>query len=166
MSWIRGWLMEERCEQRYPERKTREVIDGCLEAAELDTCWQIGTTVERSRICLRRCGEIGGTDMTLAGRAICRKSTRDPRTTRRETVVDLSSRPRLMTVYSWDGMVAGAGSKTRWRGLKTSPWSRKRNHLSFMNKSFNTQCNLTKFSILIANEYCRRCNLFNFWNLY
>jgi len=26
-----------------------------------------------------------------------------------------------------------------------------------MNKSFNTQCNLTKFSTLIVNEYYHRC---------
>jgi len=36
---------------------------------------------------------------------------------------------------------------------------KKRKHFSFMNKSFNTQCNLTKFSTLIANEYCHRCYL-------
>ena len=29
----------------------------------------------------------------------------------------------------------------------------KRNHFSFMNKSFNTQYNLTKFSTLIISEY-------------
>ena len=34
---------------------------------------------------------------------------------------------------------------------------KKRNHFSFMNTSFNTQCNLTKFSTLIVNEYYRRC---------
>jgi len=42
----------------------------------------------------------------------------------------------------------------------------KRNHFSFMIKSFNTKCNLTKFSTLIVNEYYRRCYLFNFWNLH
>jgi len=42
----------------------------------------------------------------------------------------------------------------------------KRNHFSFMNKSLNTQCNLTKFSTLIVSEYYRRCYLFNFWNLH
>ena len=35
-----------------------------------------------------------------------------------------------------------------------------------MNKSFNTQCNLTKFSTLIVNEYYHRWYLFNFWNLH
>ena len=36
-----------------------------------------------------------------------------------------------------------------------------KNHISFTNKSFNTQCNLTKFSTLIVNiEYYRRCYLF------
>ena len=35
----------------------------------------------------------------------------------------------------------------------------KRNHFSFMNTSLNTQCNLTKFSTLIVNEYDRRCYL-------
>ena len=39
----------------------------------------------------------------------------------------------------------------------------KRNHFSFMNKSFDTQCNLTKFSTLVVNEYYHRCCLFNFW---
>jgi len=29
----------------------------------------------------------------------------------------------------------------------------KRNHFYFMNKSFNTQCNWTKFSIPVVNEY-------------
>ena len=42
----------------------------------------------------------------------------------------------------------------------------KRNHFSFMNKSFNTQRNVTKFSTFIVNEYYRRCYLFNFWNSY
>jgi len=31
---------------------------------------------------------------------------------------------------------------------------------------FYTQCNLTKFSICIATEYCNRCYLFDFWNLH
>ena len=35
-----------------------------------------------------------------------------------------------------------------------------------MNKSFDTQCNLTKCSTLIINEYYRQCYLFNFWNLH
>jgi len=47
-----------------------------------------------------------------------------------------------------------------------TPWGRKRNHFSFTNKSFNTQCNLTKFSTFIVNEYYRRCYLFNLWNLH
>jgi len=34
-----------------------------------------------------------------------------------------------------------------------------------MYKSLNTQCNLTKFSTLIVNEYYQRCYLFNLWNL-
>ena len=38
----------------------------------------------------------------------------------------------------------------------------KRNHFSFMNKSFNMQCNLTKFSTLIVNEYYHWCYLFCF----
>ena len=38
----------------------------------------------------------------------------------------------------------------------------KRNHYSFMNKSVNTQCNLTKFSTFILNEYHHRCCHFNF----
>ena len=33
----------------------------------------------------------------------------------------------------------------------------KRNHFSFMNKSFRTQCNLTTFSTLIVNECYHRC---------
>jgi len=33
-----------------------------------------------------------------------------------------------------------------------------------MNKSFNTQCNLTKFNIIV-DEYYHRCYLFDFWNL-
>ena len=37
----------------------------------------------------------------------------------------------------------------------------KRNRFSFINKSFNTQRNLTKFSTLIVNEYCHRCYLFS-----
>ena len=49
---------------------------------------------------------------------------------------------------------------------QNAPWGRKKNHFSFMNKSFNTQCNLTKFSTLIVNEYYHRRNLFNFWNLH
>jgi len=40
----------------------------------------------------------------------------------------------------------------------------KRNRISFMNKSFNMQCNLKK-KTLIINEYYRRCSVFNFWNL-
>jgi len=32
-----------------------------------------------------------------------------------------------------------------------------------MNRSFNTQRNLTKFSTLIINLYYHRCYLFNFW---
>ena len=43
-------------------------------------------------------------------------------------------------------------------------WGRKKEPLFFKNKSFNTQCNLTKFSTLIVNEYYHRCYLFNFWN--
>ena len=39
----------------------------------------------------------------------------------------------------------------------------KRNRFSFMNKSYNTQCNLTKFSTFIVNEYYHQCYLFNFW---
>ena len=50
--------------------------------------------------------------------------------------------------------------------ITTTPRAEKRNHFSFMNKSLNTQCNLTKFSTLIVNEYYRRCYLFNFWNLH
>ena len=42
----------------------------------------------------------------------------------------------------------------------------KRNRFSFVNKSFNVQCNLTKFSTLIVNEYYHRCYLFNCWNLH
>ena len=42
----------------------------------------------------------------------------------------------------------------------------KRNHFSFMNKSCNTQSNLTKFSTLCVSEYYRQCYLFNFWNLH
>jgi len=42
----------------------------------------------------------------------------------------------------------------------------KRNHFTFMNKSFNTQSNLTKYSTLIVNEYYHRYYLFNFWNLH
>ena len=42
----------------------------------------------------------------------------------------------------------------------------KMNHFSFMNKSLNTQCNLTKFGTLIVNEYYHRCYLFIFWNLH
>ena len=36
----------------------------------------------------------------------------------------------------------------------------------FVNKSFNMQCNLTKFSTLNVNEHYHRCYLFNFWNLH
>jgi len=46
------------------------------------------------------------------------------------------------------------------------PDAEKINHFSFMNKSFNTQCNLTRFSTLIVTEYYHRCYFFNFWNLY
>jgi len=35
--------------------------------------------------------------------------------------------------------------------------SQKKGTTFFMNKSFNTQCNLTKFSTLIVSEYYRRC---------
>jgi len=42
----------------------------------------------------------------------------------------------------------------------------KRNHFSFMHKSFNTQRSLTKFSTLIFNEYYHRCYLSNFLNLH
>jgi len=42
----------------------------------------------------------------------------------------------------------------------------KRNDLSFMNKYFNAQCNLAKFSTLAVNKYYHRCYLFNFWNLH
>ena len=38
-----------------------------------------------------------------------------------------------------------------------TPWGTKKEPISFMNKSFNTQCNLTKFSTLIVNECFRRC---------
>jgi len=41
----------------------------------------------------------------------------------------------------------------------------KKNHFSFMNKSFNIHCSLTKFITLIVNEYYHPCNVFNFWNL-
>jgi len=41
----------------------------------------------------------------------------------------------------------------------------KRNHF-LMNNSFNTQCNLTKFSAFIVNECYHRCYWFNFWNLH
>ena len=40
----------------------------------------------------------------------------------------------------------------------------KKNHFSSVNKSFNTQCNLTQFSTLTVNEYCLQCHLFNLWN--
>jgi len=36
----------------------------------------------------------------------------------------------------------------------------KRNRFSFVNKCFNTQCNLTKFSTFIVNECYHRCYLF------
>jgi len=38
-------------------------------------------------------------------------------------------------------------------GTESAPRGRKRNHFSFMDKSFNTQCNLTKSSTLIVSEY-------------
>jgi len=41
----------------------------------------------------------------------------------------------------------------------------KRNHVSFMKKSVNMSCNLTKFSIVIVNEYYHRYYLFHLWNL-
>jgi len=42
----------------------------------------------------------------------------------------------------------------------------KKEPLFLVNKSFNTQCNVTKFSTLIVNEYYHRCYLFNLWNLH
>jgi len=39
------------------------------------------------------------------------------------------------------------------RPIKLHREAEKRNHFSFVNKSFNTQCNFTKFSTLIVNEY-------------
>ena len=36
----------------------------------------------------------------------------------------------------------------------------------FMNKSFNTHCNLRKFGTVIVNEYYHRCYFFNLWNLH
>ena len=43
---------------------------------------------------------------------------------------------------------------------------KKRNQFSFMNKSFNTQFNLTKFSTFTVNGYYHRCYLFNSWKLH
>ena len=55
------------------------------------------------------------------------------------------------------------GLDQRWN----KPWSRKKGTtVSYMNKYFNMQCNLTKFTALIVNEYCHRCYLFNLCNLH
>jgi len=42
----------------------------------------------------------------------------------------------------------------------------KGNHISFMNKSFNMQCKLTKFSTVTVSEYYDQFYLFNFLNLH
>jgi len=43
--------------------------------------------------------------------------------------------------------------------ITSTPWGRKSNHFSFMNKSFNTQFNLAILLLLYDN----RCYTFNFW---
>jgi len=64
---------------------------------------------------------------------------------------------------------------TVWWSLSDSAWSagkiwclhheaEERNHFLFVNKCFNTQRNLTKFSTLIVNEYYHRCYLLNSGN--
>jgi len=49
-----------------------------------------------------------------------------------------------------------AVSVTIYRQRKYTVRQKKRNHFSFMSKSFNMQCILTKFSTLIVNEYYHR----------
>ena len=53
-------------------------------------------------------------------------------------------------------------------GPKLHREAEKRNHFSFVNKSFNMQCNLTNFSrpTLVVSEYYHRCYSSNFWNLH
>jgi len=58
------------------------------------------------------------------------------------------------------------GSSLFWDTVYIHREAEKRNRFSFMDKSFNMQCNLTKFSTLIVNEYYHRRYLFIFWNLH
>jgi len=55
-------------------------------------------------------------------------------------------------------------SSSQW--FIITPWGRKKWTIFLINKYFNTQCNLTKLSTLIVNEYYHQCYLFNFWNLH